>query len=149
MIERTALFSGKSAESLAGAEREFADGRYNNCANRCYYAAFQAAILALLRAGIRPDGTGRWSHTSVPAQFDGQLVNRRKVYPSDLRGVLARNHDLRRRADYADDSVSEAEAARALRRTRLSSGLFTPSPGAPHDCRANRRGRRGNPGRSR
>lgn len=119
MIDRTTLFIAKSAESLAGAESEFALGRYNNCANRCYYATFQAAVSALLRAGIRPGRDNQWSHSSVPAQFDGQLVNRRKLYPTDLRGVLARNHDLRRRADYAVDAVGEAEAARALRRARL------------------------------
>lgn len=119
MIDRTNLFIAKAVESLAGAESEFALGRYNNCANRCYYATFQAAVSALHRAGIRPGRDDQWSHYSVPAQFDGQLVNRRKLYPADLRGVLARNHDLRRRADYAVDAVGEAEAGRALRRTRL------------------------------
>ena len=27
----------KAIESLAGAESEYANKRYNNCANRCYY----------------------------------------------------------------------------------------------------------------
>jgi uncharacterized protein (UPF0332 family) len=44
----------KAIESLAGAESEFANRRYNNCANRCYYAMFQAAIAALMAAGIHP-----------------------------------------------------------------------------------------------
>jgi len=125
-----ALLTAKSIESLAGAESEFAHGRYNNCANRCYYAAFQAAITALLRAGIRSGSGDQWGHAFVPAQFDGQLVNRRKLYPTDLRGVLARNYDLRRRADYADDSVSEVEAARALRRTRLFVRAIHATPGS-------------------
>ena len=43
------LYTDKAQESLAGAESEFANGRYNNCANRCYYACFQTAIAALLR----------------------------------------------------------------------------------------------------
>ena len=30
----------KAVESLAGAESEYVNGRYNNCANRCYYACF-------------------------------------------------------------------------------------------------------------
>ena len=124
-----ALLIAKFVESLAGAESEFAHGRFNNCANRCYYAAFQAAITALLRAGIRPVGGDQWAHAFVPAQFDGQLVNRRKLYPADLRGVLARNYDLRRRADYADDSVSEVEAARGLRRTRLFVQTIHSTPG--------------------
>jgi len=33
-------FLMKADESLAGAEREFAAGAYNNCANRAYYACF-------------------------------------------------------------------------------------------------------------
>src|SRR5205823_6359850 len=41
----------KALESLAGAESELANGRYNNAANRAYYACFQAAIAALQRAG--------------------------------------------------------------------------------------------------
>ena len=53
----------KAIESLAGAESEHANKRYNNCANRCYYAMFQAAIAALIAAGIRPTGDrDRWEH---------------------------------------------------------------------------------------
>ncbi len=61
------------------------NGRYINCANRCYYACFQAAITALIRSGIQPGGP-QWSHTFVPAQFNGQLINRRKLYSSALSG---------------------------------------------------------------
>ena len=50
--ERALPFLNKSEESLAGAESEYANDRYDNCANRCYYACFQAAIAALLQAGI-------------------------------------------------------------------------------------------------
>lgn len=77
----------KALESLAGAESESAAGRFNNCANRCYYACFQAAIAALMRSGVTPLGAQRqWSHTFVPAQFVGQLINRRKVYPPSRGG---------------------------------------------------------------
>ena len=104
MINRPSLFLDKAAEGLAGAESEFANERYNNSTNRCYYTCFQAAIAALLRAGIQPPGTsGEWSHAFVPAQFDGELIKRRKLYPTELRSVLARNYDLRRRADYTSD----------------------------------------------
>ena len=47
--EYRTIFLDKAAESFAGAESELANGRFNNCANRCYYACFQAAIVALLR----------------------------------------------------------------------------------------------------
>ncbi|HEU5432403.1 MAG TPA: hypothetical protein VFU81_12115 [Thermomicrobiales bacterium] len=48
MIEQDDIFLHKAQESLAGAESEFVNDRYNNAANRAYYAVFQAAIHALL-----------------------------------------------------------------------------------------------------
>ena len=40
------IYLAKALESLEGAESELANRRYNNCANRCYYASFQAAVAA-------------------------------------------------------------------------------------------------------
>ena len=92
-------------------------GRYNSCASRCYYACFQAAVYALIRAGIGPPSrTGEWGHHFVQAEFNGQLINRRKLYPSDLRDVLQQTYALRVKADYEFDRVSDVRAARALRR---------------------------------
>lgn len=54
--ETCQIFLDKAAESLAGAESEFTHRRYNNCANRCYYGSFQAAISALLHDGIMLTG---------------------------------------------------------------------------------------------
>jgi uncharacterized protein (UPF0332 family) len=107
----------KALESLAGAESEFANDRYNNTANRAYYAVFQAAIAALQQAGIQPTRDA-WSHEFVPAQFDGVLINRRHLYPTELRGVLSRNAGIRLSADYDEDPVTKTEASRALRRSR-------------------------------
>jgi uncharacterized protein (UPF0332 family) len=110
----------KAAESLAGAEAEFAAGRFNNCANRCYYACFQAAIVALARASIRPAGgaNARWGHSFVQAQFEGTLINMRKMYPSALHGNLTRVYILRQTADYNEEAVTEVRASRALRNCR-------------------------------
>jgi uncharacterized protein (UPF0332 family) len=47
-------YLAKARESFAGAESELIDGRFNNCARSVYYACFQAAIAALLEAGISP-----------------------------------------------------------------------------------------------
>jgi uncharacterized protein (UPF0332 family) len=119
VIGQEPLFIDKAQESLAGAQSEFVNGRYNNCANRCYYACFQAARHALEQAGIQPTSTpARWGHDFVQAQFAGQLVNRRKLYPRELREALVRNYILRQVADYQRDVVSETQASRALRRTR-------------------------------
>lgn len=119
MINLDSLYFEKALESLAGAESEFANDRFNNAANRCYYAMFQAAIVALTRAGITPRGRdGQWSHAFVPAAFDGELINRRKLYPATLRGGLNRTYKLREKADYEQAVVSRTEAARAVRRAQ-------------------------------
>ena len=51
MVDRVSIYLLKAQESLSGAQSEFANYRFNNCANRCYYACFQAAIAALQHAG--------------------------------------------------------------------------------------------------
>jgi uncharacterized protein (UPF0332 family) len=105
----------KARENLASAASELANGRYNACANRAYYACFQAAIAALLAAGIRPP-RGEWGHDFVQAQVAGQLIARRKAYPSALRDVLPRAFIVRQTADYKTERVSEVQATRTLRR---------------------------------
>jgi uncharacterized protein (UPF0332 family) len=119
MIDPMSIFLDKAQASLAGAESEAANVRYDNCANRAYYACFQAAVAALLRVGIQsPNPQGHWSHTFVPGQFVGQLINRRKLYPAALRDTLPRTYQLRQAADYTDDLVTQTQALRALRRAR-------------------------------
>ena len=109
----------KADESLAGAVSEHANGRHNNCANRAYYACFQAAVAALVRAGVGPAGqAAQWGHDYVQAQFVGQLINRRKRYPSALRETLLRGLRLRQTADYKTERVTEVQASRALARAR-------------------------------
>ena len=117
MEQTTTIYLTKAYESLLTAESEFANGRYNSCANRSYYACFQAAIAAILNEGIRP--AGQWNHQFVQAQFVGVLINQRKRYKSELRRVLADNQSLRDKADYRPEFVTATQASRALRRTRL------------------------------
>ena len=117
MEQTTTIYLTKAIESLLTAESEFANGRYNSCANRTYYACFQAAIAAILTEGIRP--SGQWNHQFVQAQFVGVLINKRKRYESELRRVLADNQSLRDKADYRPEFVTDTQASRALRRTRL------------------------------
>jgi len=117
MDDDAAIYLSKALESLATAESEFVHGRFNSCANRCYYACFQAAIAALLWEGIRTSND-HWGHDFVHAQFVGQLVNRRKRYAADLRQVLVTNQALRDKADYHTDLVTQTQADRALGRCR-------------------------------
>lgn len=81
MSELSDAFVEKAAESLAGAVSEFGNGRYNNCANRTYYAAFQAAIAALDLAGVpAAQGPSGWNHGFVQAQFAGVLIGCRPSF---------------------------------------------------------------------
>ncbi len=119
MTELGDAFLARARESLAGAESELAIGRYNNAANRSYYACFQAAIAALDAAGIYPTlGRAEWSHTFVQSEFAGQLVNRRKRYPAALRTKLTDTQKVRVRADYRSTPIGEAQARRSHRRAR-------------------------------
>lgn len=117
--ENVAAFLAKALESLETAESEYVNRRYNSCANRCYYACFQAAIAALIRAGFGPrPASGQWRHEFVQAAFAGHLINRRKLYPATLGEALSHNHMLRQTADYAPKPVTPKQADRALRRAR-------------------------------
>src|ERR1044071_9783154 len=116
MEQDITIYLAKATESLQTAESEFANGRYNSCANRCYYACFQAAIAALLREGIRP--RGQWNHQFVQAQLVGVLINQRHHYDPELRRVLSDNQSLRDKADYRAELVTATQARRALSRSR-------------------------------
>ena len=117
MIASGGTFLDKARESLEGARLAHEGGRFNNSANRSYYACFQAAIHALIVAGIvvaRRDT--QWNHGSIQGQFNGLLINRRHRYTADLRMILSDNYEVRAQADYSDNPVSEIVALRALRR---------------------------------
>ena len=116
MDESGVSYLAKARESLEGSESELANGRYNNAANRSYYACFQAAIHGLAEAGIRPVGTAaEWKHAAVQSAFAGVLIGRRKLYPDELRDTLMQTMRLRHTADYQLDRVTDAQATRSLR----------------------------------
>jgi uncharacterized protein (UPF0332 family) len=117
VIEPGGTFLDKARESVTGARAEYESGRYNNAANRCYYAVFQSAIHARQVEGIRlPGGATEWSHSFVDAQFSGLLVNRRHRYESSLRSVIGDLRALREDADYSTVSVNQIRISRALQR---------------------------------
>lgn len=115
MIDFGGTFLDKARESVLGARVSHEGGRFNNSANRSYYAVFQAAIHALQIEGFRAL-RGDWGHDFVQAQFIGELINRRHLYDTNLRSVLTENRRLREEADYDVQRVSEVRAARSLQR---------------------------------
>ena len=118
-MEEAQAYLAKAMESLASAQTDFTAARYNSCANRAYYACFQAAVVALLSAGIQPaNPRGEWSHEFVQSHFNGLLINRRKLYPALLRRILRDTMEVREKADYTFFSVSERVARRVLRQAQ-------------------------------
>jgi uncharacterized protein (UPF0332 family) len=75
----------RAKENLADAEAALEADRYNACANRAYYAAFHAAIAALLHFGHPPPSI---DHAPVRAGFSKHLINQRKVFPSTMTNML-------------------------------------------------------------
>jgi uncharacterized protein (UPF0332 family) len=109
-------YLAKTHENLAGADSELQYGRTNSCARSAYYACFHAAIAALLHAGLTaPDPARGWGHNWVHANFVGQLLQRRKLYPASLRRVLPDLLALRHKGDYRVTHVSQREAQQAVR----------------------------------
>ena len=117
MAEADSLYLAKAEEALKSAQSEFISGRYNNVANRAYYACFSAAVQALEDAGLQShSAVAAWKHDALQAAFVGELINRRKLYSSELRSVLLRNQELRETADYQRHAVTQTQAARAVDR---------------------------------
>jgi len=118
-VEEAQIYLIKAVESLTSAQEDYAAARYNSCANRAYYACFQAAVAALLAARIRPASPrGDWSHEFVQSQFNGLLITRRKLYPSVRRRVPRDTIEVREKADYTPSSVSARVATRVLQQAQ-------------------------------
>jgi len=106
-------FLEKAKENLKIAQISFANECYNACANRAYYAAFQAAIAALSDKGI---SKGKFEHKWVQAEFNGKLIKRQKLYPGRLKSYLMEMQFLRNTADYDCEPVSRKDAQDQLRK---------------------------------
>jgi hypothetical protein len=70
----------------------------------------------LLHAGLTsPEPARGWGHDWVHASFVGQLIQRRKLYPANLRRILPDALALRHKGDYRATRVSQREAQHAVR----------------------------------
>jgi uncharacterized protein (UPF0332 family) len=110
----------KAREDLAGAEGGLQHGRINSSARSAYYACFHAAIAALLHAELTaPESARGWGHDWVHASFVGQLIQRRKLYPANLRRILSDLLTLCHKGDYRATRVSQPEAQQAVRSAQI------------------------------
>lgn len=115
MNETVQRYLEKSAESLASAKDDLAKKRFNSCANRTYYACYQAAVALLISRGVSPPGgKERWEHDFVQAQTSN-LIRRKKMLPAKYRAALPELMVVRVTADYKPQSVSKRKAAKVLK----------------------------------
>ncbi|HEY7269865.1 MAG TPA: HEPN domain-containing protein [Dehalococcoidia bacterium] len=105
-------YQQKSRTCMAGAEVEFAAGRYANSVNRAYYSAFQMAVAARIADGDIPDNRqGQWRHGQTFVSLDEKF---RRWGLAELAGILSILYDLRVKADYTIDAVSRLEAEQSV-----------------------------------
>ncbi|MEZ4528855.1 MAG: HEPN domain-containing protein [Desulfobacterales bacterium] len=115
------IFLVKAKENLKMAQVSFAHECYNSCANRAYYAAFQAAVAALADKGYKK---GKFDHKWVQAEFSGKLIKRQKVYPGKLKSYLMEMQLLRNTADYECEPVNRKDASDQLRKAAELAGYI-------------------------
>jgi uncharacterized protein (UPF0332 family) len=101
----------KARSSVAAARLCLAHGHADSAGSRAYYGMFQAAQVAVERAGF---GRGEWTHAGLQATFANELTRRRKLLPGSLAGRLQRALRLRITADYTSAEVSRSQATRVL-----------------------------------
>lgn len=72
---------------------------------------YRPAIAVLLHHGIERD---KIDHGSVQADFSGELINRRKIFPARMKSLLSDMQFIRSKADYTDKHISMKIAGRML-----------------------------------
>ncbi len=102
-------FLSKAKENLKIAQLSFDNECYNACANRSYFASFQAAVAALAAHGIQ---SNKNEHAWVQSEFNLQLIKRKKIYPEKLKTYLLTMQEIRNIADYSDENISRKVARR-------------------------------------
>lgn len=113
---------GKANENLAAAQLCFDRGHFNACANRLYYAMFHAGAAALAKTGSLAS-TAKIGHGWLQANFAGQLIHHRKVFPVKFRSYLSEAYSLRQIADYEKRAISKGNVLRELKKTKNLSPL--------------------------
>lgn len=107
----------KANENLAAAQLCFDNGHFNACANRLYYAMYQAGIAAMVKHGLlKPDA--QVGHDWLQSNFSGQLIKHRKVFPAKFRSYLSEAYLLRVVADYETRFVGKDNVSRTLKKAK-------------------------------
>jgi len=108
------VYLAKARNTLGTAQQAYAQGDYDSCVSRAYFAVFQGEIAALIRhTEFRQE---RWGHDRVQEEFNRRLIRSRKLFPVALQSI---HNDLigqRHIADYTARFISARTAERCLRK---------------------------------
>ena len=116
MSETIQKYLEKSEESLASAKNDLSKKRYNSCANRAYYACYQAAVALLLKYNLTPAGGKELRKHGVIQSQIATLIKRKKILLSKHRDTLPELMSTRVTADYESKGVGQKKAKRVLKR---------------------------------
>src|SRR2546426_8828856 len=101
------LFLAKAQSNLQAAERDQSHCAFDPCVSRAYFAAFQAAIAALLALADYQRRGQHWDHGEIAAEFTRRLIRQRKVFGGEIASILDDLKTRRHQADYSTVSMSD------------------------------------------
>jgi uncharacterized protein (UPF0332 family) len=107
----------KSERALRSARLDLKDGDYDSAVNRSYYAMFDIARAALLRAGVAEDKLPR-THNGVIAAFGQHAVQTGQI-DRELAADLSRTESHRIKADYTGIEIEPKIAAETVAKAEV------------------------------
>jgi uncharacterized protein (UPF0332 family) len=108
------IYLAKAKNGLRTAQSAHAQGDFDSCASRAYFAVFHGEIAALIK--LTEFRQVQWRHDRVQEEFNRRLIQARKVFPASLRSIHDDLIGRRHLADYADQHVGARLAEQCLRR---------------------------------
>ena len=108
------VYLAKARNNLRTAQSAYAQGDFDSCASRAYFAVFHGEIAAIVKlTEFRQD---RWGHDRVQEEFNRRLIRARKIFPASLRSTHDDLIGRRHLADYTAQHISARTAERCLRK---------------------------------
>jgi uncharacterized protein (UPF0332 family) len=108
------MYLAKARNNFRTAQSAHAQGDFDSCASRAYFAIFQVDIAALIK--LTEFRQEQWRHERVEAEFNQRLIQARKVFPASLRSIHDDLIGRRHTADCTDQFISARTAERCLRK---------------------------------
>ena len=109
------VFKEKSKENLKIAELAFQEKCFNAAVSCAYYSMMQSAIAVLIEHGFL-SLQKKVSHEWVQANFASKIISQKKLMASKFRSYLHTVHEIRIKADYSQQHISNNLAKNILKK---------------------------------